>query len=407
MLKQVKDPRHQSYITYKSHVMLMTRILSSIFYISSIRKTSEEFNSERVIGNIRYLCNEKELSELPYWETINHFLKRLEPEELQSIICQLVRHLIRSHAFDDGRIRGRYWQIIVDGTQLESSRKELDKKSLYRVHHRGEDAEYKEYYYYVLEAKLYLHTDIQVSIMTEFVENNGKEADKQDCERKACMRLMEKLKKEFPMLPTCLCGDSLYACEAFFQNCRVRNWKFLLRFKQGSIPSVYGEYESLKKRERNLQEERQGERLWRYYDYVEGIDYNGCAVNMVEYGDVSKGKHFHFITDLSVGKKNVKTLAEQGRRRWTIENEGFNTQKNGGYYLEHMFSRNYQGMKNHYYLIQIGHMISQIIEAWEKLWKKVKQSRKQKHKRLLDAWKQEDLAEYEAEVGRGFQIRFA
>lgn len=65
MLKQVKDPRHQSYITYKSHVMLMTRILSSIFYISSIRKTSEEFNSERVIGNIRYLCNEKELSELP------------------------------------------------------------------------------------------------------------------------------------------------------------------------------------------------------------------------------------------------------------------------------------------------------------------------------------------------------
>lgn len=222
MLKQVKDPRHQSYITYKSHVMLMTRILSSIFYISSIRKTSEEFNSERVIGNIRYLCNEKELSELPYWETINHFLKRLEPEELQSIICQLVRHLIRSHAFDDGRIRGRYWQIIVDGTQLESSRKELDKKSLYRVHHRGEDAEYKEYYYYVLEAKLYLHTDIQVSIMTEFVENNGKKADKQDCERKACMRLMEKLKKEFPMLPIYLCGDSLYACEAFFQNCRVR-----------------------------------------------------------------------------------------------------------------------------------------------------------------------------------------
>lgn len=38
-------------------------------------------------------------------------------------------------------------------------------------------------------------------------------------------------------------------------------------------------------------------------------------------------------------------------------------------------------------------MISQIVEAWEKLWKKVKQSREQKHWRLLEAWKQERLKE--------------
>ncbi len=44
-LGAVSDPRHPSYITYKGHVLLMTRILSSIFYISSMRKTSEEFNS--------------------------------------------------------------------------------------------------------------------------------------------------------------------------------------------------------------------------------------------------------------------------------------------------------------------------------------------------------------------------
>ena len=48
-----------------------------------------------------------------------------------------------------------------------------------------------------------------------------------------------------------------------------------------------------------------------------------------------------------------------------------------GYYLEHRFSYDYQGLKNHYCLIQIGPMIAQIIEAWEMLWKKVKQSRKQ------------------------------
>lgn len=49
-------------------------------------------------------------------------------------------------------------------------------------------------------------------------------------------------------------------------------------------------------------------------------------------------------------------------------------------------------------------MVSQILEAWESLWEKVRQSREQKHRRLLEAWKQERLREYTVE--KGFQIRF-
>ena len=48
----------------------MTRILASIFYISSMRKASEELNKEEVIANIGYVCG-IELEELPYWEIIN------------------------------------------------------------------------------------------------------------------------------------------------------------------------------------------------------------------------------------------------------------------------------------------------------------------------------------------------
>ena len=46
LLKQIRDPRDQRYITYQCQVLLMTRILSTIFYISSMRKASEEFNSQ-------------------------------------------------------------------------------------------------------------------------------------------------------------------------------------------------------------------------------------------------------------------------------------------------------------------------------------------------------------------------
>ena len=100
-------------------------------------------------------------------------------------------------------------------------------------------------------------------------------------------------------------------------------------------------------------------------------------------------------------------MIQRGRWRWKIENEGFNTQKKQGYYLEHRYSKDYQAMKNHYYLIQIGHMISQIIEAWKALWKNINQSRAQKHQRLLDAWKTERLSEYIGELERRCQIRFS
>ena len=151
LLKQIRDPRDQRYITYQCQVLLMTRILSTIFYISSMRKTSEEFNSEIMIENIGYLSGQ-ELTELPYWETINDYLKGVDPDELQDIVCRLVKKLIRSRAFEKARLRDGSWQVIIDGTQLYSSHEKPDGKCLYRVHNKGTEKEYTEYYYYVLEA---------------------------------------------------------------------------------------------------------------------------------------------------------------------------------------------------------------------------------------------------------------
>lgn len=59
LLKGLPDHRNQGYITYPAEVLLMTRILFSIFYISSMRKTSEEFNSDTVIENIWLLCGDE------------------------------------------------------------------------------------------------------------------------------------------------------------------------------------------------------------------------------------------------------------------------------------------------------------------------------------------------------------
>lgn len=372
-----------------------------------MRKTSAEFNSERMIENIGVLCGEEGLEELPYWETVNDFLSKLSDEQLRDIIIKLVKRLLRMRIFEDSRIRGKYWQVIIDGTRLESSRKALDPHCLYSVHNRGEENEYTEYYYYVLEAKIVLADNIVVSIMTEFVENEGSEMKKQDCELKAAYRLTERLKKEFPLLPICICADSLYAGGPFFQKCEEKKWHYIIRFKDGSIPGVAQEYIALKKVDENLENEKldNGNEAW--YDHVNSIDFNGREVNMLEYGEQRLDRKilFRFITDLNISRRNRKDTVTAGRKRWKIENEGFNRQKRHGYYLEHMFSRNYQAMKNHYLLIQIGHMISQIIEAWKCLWDKIKLSIEQKHIKILDSFKQDRLKECLELIEKPIQIR--
>ncbi|MBT8374680.1 MAG: transposase, partial [Deltaproteobacteria bacterium] len=60
---------------------------------------------------------------------------------------------------------------------------------------------------------------------------------------------------------------------------------------------------------------------------------------------------------------NAVDIIENGRLRAKIENEGFNTQKNLGYGLQHKYSQTSElATKNYYTCLQIGHMINQLLE---------------------------------------------
>jgi hypothetical protein len=53
---------------------------------------------------------------------------------------------------------------------------------------------------------------------------------------------------------------------------------------------------------------------------------------------------------------------EGGRLRWKIENEGFNTQKNGGFELKHAYSEDEIATKIFYVLLHIAPLIFQLVE---------------------------------------------
>jgi len=104
-----------------------------------------------------------------------------------------------------------------------------------------------------------------------------------------------------------------------------------------------------------------------------------------------KTTRFKWITNFNLKTNNVITLANQGGRlRWKIENEGFNVQKNGGFALEHAYTRNATASKVFYYLMQVAHTVFQLIERgslFRKAFPAGVGSAKNIAFRLLEAWR--------------------
>ena len=111
-------------------------------------------------------------------------------------------------------------------------------------------------------------------------------------------------------------------------------------------------------------------------------------------------------------RNTVITLAnEGGRLRWKIENEGFNVQKNGGYELEHAYTRNPISSKVFYYLLQIAHIIAQLTERgslFRKAFPSGVGSAKNIAFRLLEAWRNFHLTDEQLHrmLSVRIQIRF-
>ena len=121
---------------------------------------------------------------------------------------------------------------------------------------------------------------------------------------------------------------------------------------------------------------------WEYINHVEETAGKEEEADIYRYWyeaeeDGKRVAHeFQWITNIELTKRNLEEMVEAGRGRWKIENEGFNNQKNGIYDIQHLNSRDSNGMKNHYMLTQIADIMMQLYLAWNPLVREIGQSKK-------------------------------
>ena len=370
-LEELTDARHQSYVEYKMSVITVTRLLGLLCGIKSMRETTEKFNTEETITNISKLL-EIELEELPHYDTINNVFEKIDIKQLRNIQKYMVNRLIRSKMFDKYRYKGKYFQIVIDGTGITSFKERHCKNCLKKTYNKGEENEYSIYYHYVLEAKLVVG-DIVISIDSEFVENEDENVEKQDCEIRAFYRMAERIKAEYPKLPILISGDALYCVEPVVKICKKNKWEYIIRLKEERLKLLGEEIDGLEKAEKEEKEIR----YWNNIKYGE-VEFQKEA-NVLKYYENKKGKttEFMWVTSLKITEGNKEEIVHYGRQRWKIENEGFNIQKNGTFDIGHIYSKNYNAMKAHYFFIQFAHTIRQLLEKGLKYIAEIKMSIKE------------------------------
>jgi hypothetical protein len=333
-------------------VIFMVRLMGLMCEIKSMQGMTRELNTDVAIQNLAKICGVK-LEEIPHCDTINDVFEKVKVEEIEEIRKYMITKLIRGKIIQKYKIRDKYYLVIVDGTGLATSRKKYNENCLVKNKTDKNGNEYQEYSTYVLEAKLVVG-EMVFSIGSEFVENANENVTKQDCEINAFKRLAEKIKNEYPKLKILISGDALYACKPVLDICKENGWKYIIRFKEGAIPSLYKEFETVV--------EKGNESTQKNYEFATKLDYQEEKVNIIKYIDTKKGTEFVYLTDLPITNKNIKETINIGRKRWKIENEGFNIQKNGTFDIGHLYSKNQVAIKVHYFMIQIAHMLRQLME---------------------------------------------
>ena len=357
MFNELTDARVQGKVTYSMKTICVTRLFGLLCGLVSMNSLTNKFNTKNTIDNLSKIINEQ-LSDLPHYDTINDVFDDLSINELRKIQKYIVYTLIRSKMFDKFKYDGKF-QLLIDGTGLITFNYKHCDHCIVKQHKDGT----KTYEHNVLEAKLVFDKFV-LSLDSEFIENPDPSVinlKKQDCEMNAFKRMAIRIKKNFPKLKFIITGDALYASGPFIKLCLDNKWDYIFRLKSDKLKTANEDFDGIISIETGTIHED--------YYLVKDYQYGKYKFNIVRFIEhappnqkYKKDKIFTYITNLFTDDGNIKKIIEMGRRRWKIENQGFNNQKNIYFDITHMCSLDYNAMKAHYLFVQFAHTIRQLFD---------------------------------------------
>ena len=373
-LSKIEDPRNPKKIRHKLDVLMIYGMLMFILHVSSRREANREMTRPQFIENLQLVFPEMDI---PHNDTLMRLLSVIEVDEIEGALTEAVRKLIKNKKFSRYLV-GKHYNVAIDGTQ-KFKRDAIWAEECSEREVKDGDSTRTQYHVNVLEANLVFPNGMSIPLMSEFSNyaQGDTETKKQDCELKAFKRLAKRLKRTFPRLSIMVVLDGLYPNGPVMEVCRKNHWDFMIVLQNKSLPSVWEEYEGLKKLETDNRFYRKWGNRHQHFEWVNDIEYaygpNGRKkqiIHMVicretweevakDSAEIEKKTSRHvWISHKPFSRENVhKRCNLCARHRWNIES-GILVEKRHGYCYEHAFSYNWSAMKGYHYLMRLGHFIN-------------------------------------------------
>jgi hypothetical protein len=319
--------------------------LSMLSYQESLERGNQRKNAENIL----------KVKEIPCNNQITRLLDRVEPSWFDETFKEGMGQAEAYGVLDQYKVLDGGVLIAVDGVWFQSSEKVHCDQCLHMT------SKGKTRYYHSMVAAVMVRPggEVVVPLAPEMIRNEGEtrngggsgeqrsyEEQKQDCERKAAQRLVERQGEYYKTLKATLLGDDLYASHKTCKAVVDRGLSFLFTCKDESHPWIAEQYRWSEPETLTRTEWNGKSHVEHRYQWVNGLENRAegekLLVNYVYYETYNReqGKIVYqnsWITDKPVTRENVQLLAECGRTRWKIENENNNVLKNYGYHLEHNF----------------------------------------------------------------------
>jgi hypothetical protein len=305
------------------------------------------FDQRRHDDNLRSLYR---IGRVPSDTQLRAILDQVPPEQLRPIYQDVFRQLQRGKVLEEYVYLQGCYLLSLDGTGYFSSQKVHCPSCLEKHHADGTIT----YYHQMLGAAL-VHPDKAevIPLAPEpIIQQDGQ--TKNDCERNAARRFLERFRREHPHLRVIVVEDGLSANGPHIEDLRAHGCEFILGVQEGDHRHLFEEVRRREECDENvdwvtLHTSEPGVR--HVFTIVPDVPLNAAhpdlRLTFVRYQEIhdddpEASRLFTWITELEANAATVGPIMRGGRARWKIENETFNTLKNQGYHFEHNYGHGEQ-----------------------------------------------------------------
>lgn len=325
----------------------LTDALMSGFALFALKDSSLLAFDERRKQDAKNLEMIFHIGHVPCDTRMREVLDPFDPEELRPVFRNVFRQLASGKVLQEMLFLDDCYLLALDGTEYFSSTQVHCPQCLQKTLRSGEVV----YHHQLLGSALVFPGRREViPLMPEpILKQDGQ--DKNDCERNALKRWLEKFRQDHPHLRVIATLDALYANAPVIGDLRKALVAWIIRVKEEGNAFLFEQVAQRVEQGRTEEFAAVGEdsvhRRYRLaWDLPLNESHPEVRVDFLEVWEASAGGelHFAYIIDpwLGLSRPRAERLMWGGRSRWKVENETFNTLKNQGYHLEHNYGHGYQ-----------------------------------------------------------------